>query len=172
MKSNELLKIVNQVKSDMDSIGIPYDPKVPVVINNRLTRCLGMCRYRYGKAYVIELSNTIIASDIQELKNTICHELIHSATPGHHHGGKWKVYANKMTKSSNYTITRLHDTESLNQEAMIKNYKYKVVCSGCGSVSYYTRKTKFTNTLQNNNGDGNPWYCSKCHGHHWDLIEL
>lgn len=172
MTTLQLQTIIRQVKKDMDSVGIPYDKNVPITVNKRLKRALGVCKSRNNKAYAIELSGIIIASDLQELKNTICHELIHSATVGDNHGGKWRYYANKMTNSSNYTITRLHDGSKLNQSAIMKTYKYKVTCSKCGTTTHYSKKTSIIKTIMENDGNGYPWYCSKCHGSHWTVEEL
>lgn len=172
MTLDRLDQIIKEVKRDMNALNIPFDDTVPIKINTRLSRALGRCCYRSGKAYVIELSTVIINSDVQELKNTIAHELLHSATIGDHHGGMWKYYADKMTRGSKYTITRLHDTEKLNYDAMMSKYKYKTVCSGCGSEGRYTKKTNFINHLIRNNGNGKPWYCSRCHGSQWKLITL
>ena len=172
MTLDRLNQIIKEVKRDMDEFDIPYDNDVPITVNRRLTRALGKCRYRDGKAYSIELSTVIISSDVQELKNTIAHELLHSVFVRDGHGGKWKYYADKMTKGSKYTITRLHDTSKLNIEALDSKYKYKAICTNCGSECRYNRKTRFIQNLINNNGNGSPWYCSGCHGRHWKLITL
>ena len=172
MTLDRLYQIVKEVKQDMDRLSIPYDNEVPIKVNRRLSRALGRCCYRGGKAYAIELSTIIINSDVQELKNTIAHELIHSATIGDNHGGKWKYYADKMTKSSNYTVTRLHDNTKLNYDALMSKYKYKTVCTTCGSEGHYSKKTNFIEHLIKHDGNGKPWYCSKCHKSQWKLVTL
>lgn len=174
MNTNQLNEIVKIVKSDMDKLNIPYENDVPIVINKRLSRSLGRCKYRCGVAFLIELSEVIIASELQELKNTICHELIHSACPYDNHGGMWLAYANKMTRNSEYTITRLHDTKGLNQEllkAKEQSYKYKVTCK-CGCTIKQKRKTDFIKNIEKFDGKSKYWRCSKCKSDEWKLETL
>lgn len=174
MNQKQLEEIVKIVKSDMDKLNIPYKHDVPVVVNRRLSRALGRCTFRCGQATLVELSEVIIASELQELKNTICHELIHTACPQDHHGGMWLVYANKMTHNSNYTITRLHDVSVLNQnmlKAKRQPYKYKVTCR-CGCSMKMKRKTDFIKSIEKHNGESILWRCSKCGADQWTLETL
>lgn len=174
MNQKQLEGIVKSVKLDMDKLNIPYNDNVPVVINKRLSRALGRCCYKYDVPYLIELSEVIIASELQELKNTICHELIHSACPQDCHGGMWKVYANKMTHNSDYTITRLHDVTKLNQDVRKQKqqpYKYKVTCQ-CGCSMKMKRKTDFIESIEKHNGRSVRWQCSKCKADQWTLETL
>lgn len=139
-----LYSLVNEVKADMDKVGVPYKASVPFFINKRTTKVLGSCHYIYVNhikvADKIEISkNFMDTCAIQDVKNTICHELIHSAFPYAGHGGEWKYYANLMTTSMpEYTISRLSSAKKIKEPTS----GYKITCNKCGFTSYYRSRTK------------------------------
>ncbi len=94
----ELDRLIKEVKFDMEAIGVPFNEECPIELNNKLSRALGRCKYRRDwngsmYAYVIEINEMYFESATDnELKSTICHELIHSAKRCVNcgHKGFWK----------------------------------------------------------------------------------
>ena len=143
----ELLnKLVIDVKRDMDKLNVPYNDIVPFKINNRLSRALGRCIYKRINnekvSVLLEIQGEYFKNgSINDIKDTICHELIHSAKDcvNSGHIGIWKKYADIMTLNSKYNIKR---TQSVKIDVDESKYKYKVVCSKCGVTTYKKRKSK------------------------------
>lgn len=95
---------------------------------------------------VIEI-NTILRDHADRIPNTLMHELIHSnesaALDGHR--GLWLKYANKINAMypEKYHITRCNSFPELTV-ALEPKAKYKIVCSGCGTVWYRERASQIT----------------------------
>lgn len=176
-----LMRLVTEVKRDMLNANIPFDDTVPFIINSRLSRSLGRCHFNrvYG-AIKIDIAQIVIdCPDDMEIKNVICHELIHSAriclTYGH--GGMWKIFANKMNQTNqNYHITTVHKDNTFGKHdeqqriGNTKRYKFKVQCQHCDMSQCFTRETKIVKAIKD--GYGNRIRCPKCHQNHFKLFEL
>lgn len=173
MLEDKLMKLVIEVKKDMDAYDIPYDKKATFSINGRLSRALGRCIYlRNENRTRIEIQKKYLEfGETQEIKDTICHELIHSYKDCWNcgHTGLWKELANLMTYRSHgvYTITRLTCASNQYHENVKKDYKYKVKCCGCKNEFGFNSKTKFIKSLVDlddcNYSIG--YSCSKCGSH-------
>lgn len=149
----ELNRLIEEVKVDMKLADIPFNNNCPIELNSRLSRALGRCKYRRGwdgcrHAYVIEINEMYFenATD-NELKSTICHELIHSAKQcvGCGHRGLWKRYSERMEVNypDKYIIKRTRYSKQYTEALRNKRenlYKYEVYCPECGAT--WRRKTK------------------------------
>lgn len=158
MRDKELFlyELVEEVKKDMDQAHVPYNDECPIKLNNRLSRSLGRCRYKIDGngikyAYVIEIQKLYFQyAEEQELKDTICHELIHSAADCVYsgHTGSWKRYAELMEKNSKgkYTIERTSSSSEQYREAFYASkkasFKYEVYCPECGTIWRRRKKSK------------------------------
>jgi len=122
--------------------GITPVPIKSVTVNSRATSRWGACKYHWeydnkNQKYVIccaiEISKSILGddSDLNAVKSTIIHEILHAANPGEHHGGNWKKDARKiMNRYPEIKITRTSSSEEFGI-AQPKT-KYAVVCEKCG----------------------------------------
>ena len=146
MKRNqEYLKHLTEiVKADMEKYHVPY-VDVDFFLNPRLSSSLGRCIYKEKTVVRLELqSKFFLLGNESDIKNTICHELIHSSTLCGH-TGLWLQYAKIMNKHG-YDI---HRTSRVDIHPQI--YKYEVYCPKCGKT--WKRKTlskavKFPYTYQ------------------------
>ena len=150
-----LQKTVDEVKKDMDEVGVPYNPDIPIFISERYSRALGKCYYqtRDNKriATKIGISKEIIDyGDWDLIRNVICHELIHSADDCVYcyHGGVWKVYADKMNRYN--------------------NYHFIIECQGCHTKSYFQRSTKTVEAVKKGQ---KTIKCKKCGSKDFKVIE-
>lgn len=151
----ELDRLIKEVKFDMEVVGVSFNEECPIKLNNKLSRALGRCKYRRDwngsmYAYVIEINEMYFESATDnELKSTICHELIHSCdkciNTQCHHKGLWKVYARRMEVNypNKYLIKRITCSKQYNEALRKKkenSYKYEVYCPKCGAT--WRRKSK------------------------------
>lgn len=172
--STLLEKTANEVKKDMDELGIPYNHDVPIFISERYSRALGKCYYQMKDnkrvAYKIGISKELVDyGDADLLRNTICHELIHSADDCVYggHGGMWKVYADKMNRYKNYHISRItHVPDEMHEN--YKNYHFIIECQGCHTKSYFQRYTKTVNAVRKGQ---KTIKCKKCGSKDFKVIE-
>lgn len=162
---------IKDVKKDMDELGIPYNHDVPIFISGRYSRALGKCYYQMKDnkrvAYKIGISKELVDyGDADLMKNTICHELIHSAPDCvySHHGGMWKVYAQKMNRYKGYHISRLSQIPDNIQ----RNYKFIIECQDCHTKSYFNRHTKTIDAVRQGQ---KIIRCKKCGSMEFKVIE-
>lgn len=141
-----LMKLVNESKAVLDSLNIPYDKNLIFKLNGRAKKMWGQYRFSPSGRCSIEISTRLLDENVSDIatKNTIIHELIHSAAPFDGHKGKWKAYANIVNRNyPEYKIKRTTSSEEkgiANQE--IKMAKYIIKCEKCGYEIGYSRMCK------------------------------
>ena len=131
MRNKEYLEhLIRQVKYDMDLYHVPYK-ETEFHLNGRLSRSLGRCCFPKQGPIRIEIQKDFFFKGKEEdLKNTICHELIHSACKEDGHTGRWLKYA-KIMNQHGYDIHRTSMVE------FDKTTPYQVYCPKCGHIWYY-----------------------------------
>lgn len=150
---DELNKLIEEVKLDMINAGVPFNDNCPISLNRRLSRALGKCKYKknltgHVYAFSIEINELYFeCAKENDLKNTICHELIHSAPECVYcrHRGLWKEYCKVMEDNypNKYIIRRTTYSKEYVEELRKKEvnpYKYEVYCPKCGAT--WRRKSK------------------------------
>lgn len=107
-----LLQIANECMKELDTIGIEYGKIVKWEIATRTSSRWGQCKYFNGRnnkdGYSINISYFLLddRNDIEVLKNTIIHELLHSCYGCMNHGARWKALAGKVNNELGYLIQR------------------------------------------------------------------
>ena len=114
---------------------------------------------KFNKHY-IEISPWVMQLEDNIIKNTIMHEIIHCLPYCNNHGKEFRKYADIINKNYGYNISRVgnkkDDFEKSNIEFQEKtNYKYKIICKGCGQVFYRQRLNKYFTRK---------YRCGKCGG--------
>ena len=143
----------------LDDIGIKYGNVVEFRVNTKAVRRWGQCKAVRG-GYSININATLLdeKNDINGLKNTILHELLHTCNGCMNHGSKWKALANKVNYAYGYKIKRLSDA---NEKGVIEDtrpeYKYEIQCEDCGK-SY--KRSKMSKIIQH----PEQYRCGCCHG--------
>lgn len=113
--------------------------------NNRSKKTFGTCRtITVNAKYRITLNLLYTQyGEIEKVKQTIMHEVLHSLPGGHGHKGKWAYYANAVnSKYPEYHITRTTCSDNYFkalQELTIPNYI--VSCPQCNTEWQFTRET-------------------------------
>jgi predicted SprT family Zn-dependent metalloprotease len=109
-------------------------------------RRFGRCSYR---TKTISLSKHLVSlNDLENVKNTILHEIAHALTPGHGHDRVWQRKAIEIGCNGErcYSSFDVQQPES----------RYIAECSGCGHTH---KRHKMTDRLKYGNQS-----CGKCSG--------
>lgn len=119
--------------------------------NNRKLNTYGTCKtIKQNTKFLITL-NLLYSQygTIEQIRNTIMHEVLHSLPNGYGHKGKWKQYASIVnSKYSEYHISRTSYSKEYNlalKENVIPNYT--LICPNCNETWRYQRKTKIISNL-------------------------
>lgn len=147
-----LLNEYSYVKADFDKLKIPYKD-VPVIINTRAKSRHGCCKKK-GNEMHIEISSFVLSYPVQELRNTIAHEMIHTCYNCFNHGKTFKKYAEKLN-SLGYNVTTTYKGEL--KTPAEKHPNYLLICQGCGEKIYRTKKSRIILYPEQ-------YRCKKCKG--------
>lgn len=118
-------------------------------------------KYEKFREHHIEISKWVLDLNESVIKNTIMHEIIHCFPYCNNHGKMFKSYASLINQKLGYNISRLGDKEkdfkesNLEYNESTKNYKYKIICKKCGTITYRQRLQR--NLIKN-------YRCAKCGG--------
>jgi len=161
---NELDALVLSVAEEARSLGIPVSRRIKkVVLNTRAKSRLGSCRREkkplQEEFFVIELSRRLGEAEVFKIKEVIAHELLHTCPGCMNHGKKWKLYAQMMNETFGYEITRTYTDEKMGISPLpsAEQYRYTVVCKGCGAVIRRKRRCPLVNHPE-------LYRCGKCGG--------
>ena len=95
-------------------------------------RRFGVCKQR---SKVISLSqHLVLLNEIEQVRDTILHEIAHALTPGHGHDYVWKQKAEEIGCKP----FRCYSSK----EVATPKSKYEAVCVGCNYVHKRHRKAK------------------------------
>lgn len=154
MDKNTLLQsIYKYVKRDFDRLNIPYTRDVPIVINSRAKRRHGCCKKKDGK-FIIEISEFVLDYPVDEIKNVVAHEIIHTCYGCFNHQKRFKAYGEKL-KALGYKVTTTYKGEEKTPAEL--DARYMAVCQGCGEVIYRIRRSPLITHPQK-------YRCAKCRG--------
>ncbi len=154
-----------QVYTDMclkevTDAGIEYGKIEEFIVNTRAINRYGRCTRKPGGTFVIQISKYLLDErvPVNELKNTIIHEILHTCKDCFNHGNAWKNEADIMNRKYGYNISR---TGSCSDFVMVVEeehpYKYFIKCKECGKVYKKRRKC---NLIEHPG-----WYrCGRCGG--------
>lgn len=140
----DLMTYVKVCTEQLDKVGVPYSKNIlEWKINTRAKSRWGQCKKTID-GYIIEVSVDLLneENDVEGLKNTIIHELIHTCDGCNNHGTLWKMYAAMVNSAYGYNIKRSSTCEEkgVNYEVRKKsNAKYVLECSECHQQFYYQR---------------------------------
>lgn len=134
-------------------------------LNNRAINILGKCTTILpNQKYCISINNLYAQyGELEKVKQTIMHEVLHSLPNGYGHKGKWAYYANIVNLSfSEYHIERTSHSD--NYEKAIKELrkpKYTIICPFCQTQWEHQRKTKLIQLILSKQAD-NKFICPIC----------
>lgn len=162
----DLMKYVSEVCRDLDSIGIPYRCVQRWSVNTRAKKRWGDCRALGGGKFEISISARLLADEAgdQALRDTIAHELLHTADGCFGHRGLWKALAAEVNRRlPGYSVSRVTSAKDKGFEAKEEspkspvNYRYALECVKCGEV---IRRQKASKAIKH----PERYRCAKCGG--------
>ncbi len=154
---------------ELENIGIKCGNVIKIDVNTRSKKRWGQCR-KIGNNYIIEVNQILLRedTDIDGLKNTIIHELLHTCKGCMKHTGEWKQLAEKVNRYYGYNIKRCDsaDEKGISEEQKEKIQKERTAtrkvkfifkCTCCGQKVERCRESKFTKYPE-------LYRCAVCHG--------
>jgi predicted SprT family Zn-dependent metalloprotease len=158
----ELRKTFDEVVAEL----IPIFPEIKninylVIFNTRAIKRYGQCKRKGSNYFEININKAFAKHcKIEDVKNTIVHEILHSLPNGMTHKGKWLMYANKInTLLPHYRITRTNSYEGYADTKPTP--KYIVSCPHCEGAEWdYYRTSEVVKNLLGKNTRG--YHCPRC----------
>lgn len=105
----------------------------------------GLCDYEKETIFLSKVLNSV--RDIEQIKNTILHEVAHALTPYNGHNDVWKKLFISMGGSGEI-CSKVDDKV---YDVMEKTSKYVLLCPSCNAKSFLHRKPKYSTS------------CGKCY---------
>ena len=135
----------SECRTQLKKIGIETQDDIKLVVNSRATSRWGLCRNSVA-GITIEVSSRLLDDNVPDtsLKDVMIHELLHSVTPGDHHGYRWKALAQKVNRYyPEYHIKRGATAEEYGvKEETESNKEYVLECQSCGNQIHRQRFSK------------------------------
>lgn len=144
-------------------VEIPVD-RLPdkIELSKSLTQ-FGVCYWKWGKNdrkedIKIKVSEYHLANSEDDVRQTIAHELCHTA-PGNGHGKEWKKWAGLMNAAYGYHLSRVGTSTSgcALTDPKKPKFAHEVVCTKCGHI--YGRHRNSNLTLHPER-----YHCGICYG--------
>lgn len=156
---------------ELEIIGIPFGKVTEFSVNTRAKRRWGQCRKNGDGTFSINISADLLreSTEINGLKNTIIHELLHTCPDCFCHTGEWKRLADKVNRYYGYGITRCSSAEDkgldekvikqreIEREKKRQNPKFIFRCKCCGQIVKRQRASQFTKYYH-------MYHCGICNG--------
>ena len=158
----DLKSITDLCLEELKSIGIKCGKIRNLEINNRAKCRLGQCTRVSIGVFDISIAGFLLEekNDINILKNTVIHELLHTVKGCFNHTGKWKLLAGMVNENyPQYKIKRTFNRTEIADMTDIKEpvYRYVLKCKNCGLEIKRQRKSKAVINYKN-------YRCGECGG--------
>lgn len=144
--SHDLHAVARDCLGTLSRLGIPVGIIREIAPDTRSRRRWGVCRKDADGTFRILISVRLLSDDapLDALRDTLFHELLHTAPNCMNHTGNWKQYAERLNKELGLNITRATTADSIGVPEDDR-IRYRFVCRGCGTVQIRYRSCKFTN---------------------------
>ncbi len=134
----KLDQYVRECCHELDLLKIPYGHIRKWDINTRAKSRWGLCKQVGTGVFEISICARLLdeQANVQALKDTIVHELLHTVPGCFDHRGKWKQYADLVNRAyPQYGIKRTASSEEkgLQAEQFQKTSRYILQCVKCGA---------------------------------------
>jgi len=173
MRTESDLRIICECElAKFDSLNIERFPITDWKLR-KTSAWYGQCTKQHkstGTSCYIEISREYFlnASDYQ-VRNTIMHEICHTAVGAKHHDAFWQTVAAKCNNAFGYSIQRVGGgvEEGTSKYTLEREpYRYEVVCD-CGHFWKYRRNCWTIECASTGNST-----CPYCGGHHFTIKDL
>ena len=138
--------LFEEVKQDAAALALPYDTAVRYRGLDRCTRSLGRCRRQlapdgHTTIFAITISRYIGSLTVQEIKDVMMHELIHTIPGCFNHSAQFTLFAAMVNRKSHgvYQVKTSYSGSKFQQNTP---YRYVIECQQCGQRIYRTRRSR------------------------------
>lgn len=143
----EMIGFAKSLDDGHKNILLPIAEELPIRISNRMTKTLGqvsLSRRDNAPLYVTFNKKYIEYGDIDDVVDTICHEMVHIlanivAERNVGHGDLWKSLCRKYgveptsTKKTSYRQS-YNEANPTKKVSTTKVLKYNIICCDCGKI--------------------------------------
>ncbi len=159
---NDLKTLIQECQAELSAISIPYGTVTSWKINTRAKSRWGQCRLLPDGTFEIQISHRLLTgmTDPTAAKETIIHELLHTAKGCQNHGKRWKLLADRVNKAyPEYRIKRTSSAQEkgLSEPDTISQKNYVITCQNCGMRSFRKRASRVVTHPEH-------YRCSRCGG--------
>lgn len=157
---HDLQAMFERCRQELAALGIACGSVRQVVADGRTKRAWGTCRRYPDGSFRISINPKLLddATPSDSLRQTLLHELLHTAAPGAGHTGRWKALAEQVNAALG---TQIHRTASWAEQGMDEakdaTIRYRYGCVGCGREVVRFRACSFTK-------HPNRYRCGHCGG--------
>lgn len=169
----DLQKIAALCLDEVKAAGITPGDIFEFVRNDRLSSTFGKTRgFRRGlfRTFKIEIAGFLLddACPLEELKDTICHEILHTCDGGIGHNAMWQRYARIMNRKYGYHISTHAEAQTVAKIApalkKVNPPKYITTCTKCGYTEHTYRMCGFIR-------HPSLYLCPVCRSSDWKRIQ-
>lgn len=163
-EKNFVAEMVLELRTEMIANGFSVRPIAEIKYSNAI-HCFGRCkRMPYGDC-VITIAHIAMDSGIDNLKNTIIHELCHAVleVDNRGHNYVWKQIAKRASEVFNTHITVYVAEKEQKEQIAIQNNKkakFTIKCKDCGQEYKYMRETRTVKMIKRFKNHG--CTCGRC----------
>ena len=157
---HDLQRVYAQCLQELTALGIQCGIVRQVVADGRTKGSWGSCRRNPDGSFRIAINPKLLADSTppESLRQTMLHELLHTAAPGEGHKGRWKELAHRVNCALG---TRIKRTASWEEQGLDGEkdaaIRYRYACAGCGREVVRYRACPFTR-------HPNRYRCGHCGG--------
>ena len=143
--NHDLNAVLRDCLQTLKQLGIPTGTVRECYIDTRSRRRWGVCRQEADGSFHLGISVRLLDSSVplRSLRETVFHELLHTAPGCMNHSAKWKHYAALLNRELGLSIRTATGAEALGA-APDPRVRYRYRCRGCGAEQIRYRACDFT----------------------------
>lgn len=99
--------LLSDVVQDMKDMGFPVSEnlKMEIEIDYDTYYRVGACyRYKFPEKYIIHLSEDVLHGNVEQIKNILAHEVLHTHFLTMDHNILWNHFKDRINQNSSYNI--------------------------------------------------------------------
>ena len=167
MRMKRTIKEVYDILKELDTKYGIKTHHVEVALNKRLTKSLGRCHFANKQVVKFDFSMLAFHLDYEPFKQLVMHEWSHAYNTmihgGKGHDATFKQVCHMIGCTNDGTTCKDKEALEIARESMpTQQYKYEIVCQGCGCESKFTRKTQAWQVIRGEMMSIGRYRCTKC----------
>lgn len=142
----DLLKLADQCRNDLLSVGIPCGNVRSWSVNSRAKARWGVCKRITRNTFELQIAESLLQDHVtdQAAKDTIAHELLHTVPGCLSHTGKWRQLAdrvNRLLPQYQIKVKSSFEEKELEDNRPVPECRYLLKCQKCGKEIHRQKKS-------------------------------